>query len=177
MADGARVFNRRPMAPAALALCSGILLSSGITGTRLIVAMCFFALISILSAVFRRRTLLLVSLMLLAGLLRAHAEAMLGAPEISLPFFDNIRAALCSRTEELFGDAAPVLSAMLWGDKTGMDYSALTAFRTAGIAHVFALSGLHVSFFVAALAWALTRCSHRTRFFAVAAFLSVDCAV
>lgn len=44
-----------------------------------------------------------------------------------------------------------VVSAMLLGDTSGVDRQTLDIFRTAGIAHVFAVSGLHIGLFASAL--------------------------
>ena len=44
-----------------------------------------------------------------------------------------------------------VVSAMLLGDSSGVSEQTLDMFRTAGIAHVFAVSGLHIGLFASAL--------------------------
>jgi len=47
---------------------------------------------------------------------------------------------------------AVIIKALLIGDKSGMDNTTLTAFRLAGVAHIFAVSGLHIGYLAAILA-------------------------
>ena len=165
------------MALAALAFAAGIFLASGLSGIRFITAVCLFVLAGATAALFKQRDTLIAAAALLAGLLRAYAAGRLFAPVPDLAFFERIREALLAQTNELFGANAATISAMLWGDKSGLAYDALSAFRTAGIAHIFALSGLHVSFFAAALALLFRKSSNRLRFIITAAFVFLYCAV
>lgn len=46
----------------------------------------------------------------------------------------------------LSGDEFSVAYALLTGNSENMDYEVITAYRTAGVAHIFAVSGLHIGF-------------------------------
>ncbi len=52
---------------------------------------------------------------------------------------------------------AGVLSAMLLGEKSGVDTELKDLYRQSGIAHILAISGLHVSLLGGAIAWLLQR--------------------
>ncbi len=53
---------------------------------------------------------------------------------------------------------AGIAYAMLFGDKSNVDYETKSAYRTSGIAHILAVSGLHVGIIVGALAWIMKKC-------------------
>jgi len=57
----------------------------------------------------------------------------------------RLRKYLEKQADAVFGEASSVLSAMLLGDKKGMDAEIKELYQVAGIAHVLAISGLHVS--------------------------------
>ncbi len=46
----------------------------------------------------------------------------------------------------LSGDEFSVAYALLTGNSENMDYEVISAYRTAGVAHIFAVSGLHIGF-------------------------------
>lgn len=64
-------------------------------------------------------------------------------------FFLRLRAHIENTVSELFGDYSDIVSGMLLGDKSNISASLMDAFRRTGTAHLFAVSGLHVSIFVA----------------------------
>ena len=56
------------------------------------------------------------------------------------------RQKLLERINDIFSDDTSAFSsALLLGDRTGIDYELDTAFKVSGISHVIAVSGLHVS--------------------------------
>ncbi len=62
-------------------------------------------------------------------------------------FFDKIRLKGISILEKyLDGDALAVSKGMIFGDTEGMREDTLNQFRKLGIAHIFAVSGLHIGF-------------------------------
>ncbi|MBR4802534.1 MAG: ComEC/Rec2 family competence protein [Bacteroidales bacterium] len=76
---------------------------------------------------------------------------------------ENISARLSQRLENQSSKA--IASALLLGDKTGLDWETRTAFRNAGISHALALSGMHVGI-IWSIICALTavfRCDYRAR--------------
>ncbi len=55
-------------------------------------------------------------------------------------------------------DNANLAYAMLFGDKSDISYEIKSAYRTSGIAHILAVSGLHIGLIVCALTWILKKC-------------------
>ena len=62
----------------------------------------------------------------------------------------RLRRLFLSRADALFRDGAPMMRALLLGDRSGIDDSFSSAVSDAGVAHVFAVSGMHLSFLVGA---------------------------
>ena len=92
----------------------------------------------------------------------------------------QLRAALIARLDALFGEDAPLARALLLGDKTALSDEEYDAFRDAGIVHLLAVSGLHVSVLAAALRWFLRRVfrlSRKASYFAVLPVLALYAAV
>ena len=67
-------------------------------------------------------------------------------------FLGNIRSGCIERIESILPEKeAGVLSAMLLGERSGMDQELKELYRRNGIAHILAISGLHVSLIATAL--------------------------
>ena len=81
------------------------------------------------------------------------------------------RELLGVRIEALFPENGAVAKAMLLGDRSGVEEELLEAFRSTGVLHLMAVSGIHVSVLAGALSM-LFRRNAWVRFFAVAAFLA-----
>lgn len=60
-------------------------------------------------------------------------------------FLENIRQRLKNNIESCMKDGS-VLSAMILGEKSGLDAEVKSLYQKAGISHILAISGLHVSF-------------------------------
>ena len=60
-------------------------------------------------------------------------------------FLENIRQRLKNNIESCMKDGG-VLSAMILGEKSGLDAEVKSLYQKAGISHILAISGLHVSF-------------------------------
>ncbi|MDR1599424.1 MAG: DNA internalization-related competence protein ComEC/Rec2 [Oscillospiraceae bacterium] len=69
------------------------------------------------------------------------------------------RNALAARIDSLFGENAPLLRAITLGDTAEMPGEWRDAFTKTGIAHLLAVSGLHVGFLHIFLRWLLDRLS------------------
>lgn len=170
------LFHYRPMAALALGVCAGIILSENIKGTWLFIAMCLLLCSFAISMKLSRNGWAVFFLSGTLGLIRCMFPALALPMGIMAPF-QHTRDILTRTTASLFGQQAPILQAMLWGYKGDISSQAYAAYRMSGIAHVLALSGLHVSF-VAALADRLTkRCPIKPKFFITAALLISYCAV
>jgi len=76
-----------------------------------------------------------------------------------------------------YDEEAALAAALLMNDKTYLSENVANAFRNAGVAHILALSGLHVSIFVSILAAILPKRLPRIRFLLVTAFLAVYCII
>ncbi|NLW20331.1 MAG: DUF4131 domain-containing protein [Clostridiales bacterium] len=89
----------------------------------------------------------------------------------------RMRDALSRRLDLLFGARAPLFKALLLGQRDELDEGLQQNFRLAGIAHVLAVSGLHVGFLVLALRGllGLLRLPPRVTFVVVLLFLLLYC--
>ena len=170
------IFHYRPMVCMGLGIAVGIFLSGSVSGTGLIMALCLFPLFSGLGIYFGFKGSALFAFGCAAGLLRT-----LFGP-VSLPYglmypFEYMRAGLSSACASLFGEHAPLLNAMLWGVKGNISDSVYDAFRSCGIAHILALSGLHVSFVVGALNRLARRALPKVKFYTSIVVLFAYCAI
>lgn len=59
-------------------------------------------------------------------------------------FYNYLKSAIYSAQEEMFGENIGIAYAMTFGDTAFVDYSSLSLLRRGGIAHIFAVSGLHI---------------------------------
>ena len=170
------LFHYRPMVCMGLGIAAGIFLSGSVSGAGLILALCLFSLFAGVGVYFGFRGAALFSCGCAVGLLRALFGPM------SLPYgimypFECMRAALSSACTSLFGEHAPLLNAMLWGVKGGISDHVYDSFRSCGVAHILALSGLHVSFVVGALNRLARRARPKARFYISAVVLFAYCAI
>lgn len=178
-----RLFNYRPIVVAAFGFCAGIFLADSLSGIWRFGVMCLFCMLLLLSLLLRRYGTLLFFAALLLGMQRMMLFLTLDLSSLFAPLSDlsdalfALREKLIRYSNALFFDNAPLLCGMLWGDKSAIAAADYAAFRTAGIAHVLALSGLHVSFFAGALLMLIPKRKPRLRFIVTAAFLLLYCAI
>ena len=170
------IFHYRPMVCMGLGIAVGIFLSGSVSGTGLVAALCLFSLFAGLGVYLGFKGAALFASGCAVGLLRT-----LFGP-VSLPYdlmypFEHIRAGLSSACASLFGEHAPLLNAMLWGVKGGISDSVYAAFRSCGIAHILALSGLHVSFVAGALNRLTRRALPKVKFYTSIVVLFAYCAI
>ena len=79
------------------------------------------------------------------GIWVKHVIAVHGKPDRYRIILENIRQRLKKNIESCMEDGA-VLSAMILGEKSGLDVEVKSLYQKAGISHILAISGLHVSF-------------------------------
>lgn len=77
--------------------------------------------------------------------------------EIRLSLRDKIKAGVHDKLNKFGGDFADIGYGMLFGDSYEVDSEILDTFRTTGIAHILAVSGLHVSVIVMAISFILKK--------------------
>ena len=71
------------------------------------------------------------------------------------------RKSILDRIDQIFPeDTAAFASALLLGERSGIDYETNTAFMTSGISHIIAVSGLHISVIIALLWFFLGKHTH-----------------
>lgn len=63
----------------------------------------------------------------------------------------GVRLRLKNAIDELYPQNAGLIKGILLGDTSDIDHEILTAYRTTGMAHILALSGLHISILAGAL--------------------------
>lgn len=83
----------------------------------------------------------------------------------------DVRAFVGGRIDALFPDSRGAARGMLLGDKSGLDEDLSRALYGAGVGHLLAVSGLHVTVLAGALLLALRRVSPTPRFYITGAFL------
>ncbi len=87
------------------------------------------------------------------------------------------REAIKSAIDDIFEKNGPLISGMLLGEKSGINYRYVNAFRDSGTAHLFAVSGLHVGLFVAFLSILIPKRRAWLRIIVIGSFLLIYCAV
>lgn len=112
--------------------------------------------------------------------LKAGCDGFTVVSEHNLPlaeWTDGVRKALKNRIAELFPDNAPIVTAFLLGDRSGLDYEQMESFRSTGTAHILSLSGLHVGILVAVLLFVIPKGYPKLRFGAICLFLLLFCLI
>ena len=79
------------------------------------------------------------------GIWVARVIAVRGTVDRYRMFLENIRQRLKNNIESCMKEGG-VLSAMILGEKSGLDAEVKSLYQKAGISHILAISGLHVSF-------------------------------
>ncbi|MBR2571522.1 MAG: DNA internalization-related competence protein ComEC/Rec2 [Clostridia bacterium] len=69
----------------------------------------------------------------------------------------RMRQAMTEAIEKRFGEDAPLVRAMLLGDKSALSAEEKDAFRQAGVMYLLAVSGLHLNCLAAMIEWLLRR--------------------
>lgn len=82
------------------------------------------------------------SLMKVKGTFEVKEEPLLGVGEFFYCVRENIKQAYISN---LPGEEAGIISAMVLGDKSELDSDTKDLFKLSGLAHILAISGLHIS--------------------------------
>ncbi len=79
--------------------------------------------------------------------------------------------------DNMIQENAAVAYASIFGDKSGIDEQIQNAFSGVGVAHLLAISGLHIGFFVGLLSFVLSKCRLHKKWhvFVVAPILFVYC--
>lgn len=87
--------------------------------------------------------------------------------------FDSIKIGVKSVFTQYCGDSAGFMYAMIFGDKQGLNSKEIESFSATGLAHLLAVSGLHVSMLALLLMWILKKlkCNEYVRFVALAIVL------
>ena len=76
-----------------------------------------------------------------------------------IDFFDNIKVkAKTVMLKFMTDDSAELIYSMVFGDSSNMNNHDLKAFREIGIAHLFAVSGLHIAVLVGAISFIIRKC-------------------
>lgn len=91
--------------------------------------------------------------------------------------FAGMRSRLSDKIDAVFGRHAPEVKGILLGDSSQIPEKTSESLRDTGLAHLLALSGLHVSIICGALFFVLKRVNKYCRFGVIAAFLVVYCSL
>lgn len=185
-------FHHRPLVSAAAGLLLGVILACSLNGTLALLGAClFFALCAAaapLGAGYLRPFLLGCGAGLFrVGLLLFSLPGGVMSPQLKQALILNnqaipaalqpVRQALSARCNLLFGESAAMARAILLGDRSALAYGQTEAFRQAGVSHILALSGLHVSALTGVILLPLPRSKPRLRAGAACLFLTLYCAL
>lgn len=176
------MFNHRPLLCFAAGFIAGIFLGNALKGFWPVLAACLLLILALMARAFKFNKHALFICAMAIGLARiclslATADALGQTLHAFDELFMPLRNLMIERTEALFGGNARVISAMLWGDRSGLTQFYNEIFRNAGIAHVLALSGLNVSFFIVPLMFIIPKRMAKLRFACFVAFLLLYCGV
>lgn len=86
---------------------------------------------------------------------RSNVEILGNTKTLSQKFRSAVKEKLLKHMSE---ENANITYAMLFGDKSGIDNETRNDFQISGIAHILAVSGLHVGLVAGLLAWILKKC-------------------
>lgn len=102
-------------------------------------------------------------------------EKQIGVLGVTKFFRENIE----KKIDSLYADNAGLVKGILLGDKTDINDEVLSTFRNSGLAHVLAVSGLHIGFIVAFLLYLLRLIKIREKkiIMIIAGILFAYCAV
>ena len=115
----------------------------------------------------------------IAGVSGAKEAEVIASPGRGMAsFFYQAKNSLSERLRAVFGDGSALPEAVLLGDKSRLPEEVQDGFSSAGVAHVLAVSGLHVGLLVGVLQWILRRwLNPRQRMIALGIFLFCYCAL
>lgn len=183
-------FNYRPLLPLAIGLGGGVIIAMHIEGAAaavaalplLMLAYAAYKLNKRMFALFlfgaalgfvRMLPLTLGSKQALDILLQNAKYSNTGRSELAGLIVDK----LASRCDELFIEASPIARAILFNDRSELEYFQGELFRTVGVSHTLALSGLHVSALSAAIMYVIPASRAKLRAVSVSLFLCLYCAL
>ena len=138
-------FHNRPMGYAAFGAVLSVVLA-GVAPVWLLLVMCAI-LVPITAFLFHRRNsgFLLTATVLLMLIRIVWIPTELPKDGALMSFLNNLRNGLKSSADLLFRDEAATAKGMLLGDVSGLNEQQYTRFSEAGLLHLFAISGLHVT--------------------------------
>ena len=92
-------------------------------------------------------------------------------------FFAEIHNYLADKIDELFGNQASTIKGILLGDSSEIPEDRMGNLRDSGIAHLLALSGLHISIISSFIMFITKRMNKKVSFLVLCAVLSFYCAI
>ncbi|MGN1450578.1 MAG: ComEC/Rec2 family competence protein [Eubacteriales bacterium] len=123
---------------------------------------------------FRSKTYFRAENIYLTGYLTEDAALVSEGGATLFNWHKYVRRAALSRCSDLFGDNAFLMRALLFGDKSGFSDEFSSDASSAGVSHIFAVSGMHLSFCVSAvLLLGKRRWTHFTAIATVLIFMAV----
>lgn len=177
-----RPINFRPLVAFTVFFIFGIIVSSKLTPVFCIIYVLFLSFLCIIAHANDYKKLLICLLGFIFGLVRllvsrATNNALNSLLVYFAELFMPIRDALCEQTFLIFGDASDVINAILWGDTSNITQIQRSVFSAAGISHILAISGLHVSFFISVFNKIIPKHLRKFKFIFCSLFLFVYCCI
>lgn len=176
-----KLFNYRPLVILAGGMCIGLIFSALLASPLLTaIATAILACGAMALYKFGYKKYAFITAAVLYGLLVTLLSAIfakLPAAHYIPNKLDEIRYEIKTVINSLFGETSGMVTAMLLGDRESIDYMTKSAYQISGIAHILALSGLHISIFSGALLCLLPSNKPLLREIIVGAFLLIYCAL
>ncbi len=170
-------FHTRPMAGAALGAILAAILGSLAPDWVLLAVSAVLIPVSVF--LFRRRSAFFLLPIAAFFVLVRIVLLPTALPENSglAAFLGNMRRSLSENADVLFRDEAAAARGILLGDKSLMDHAAYAQYERAGLLHLFAVSGLHVTVLVGMLGKIVRTGNKALSFSLLALFLLFLCAI
>lgn len=113
------------------------------------------------------------------GIYGTTAPSVLGTDFSVYACLESLRDAIAARIDALYGEQSAMMKGMLLGDKSDMPQEQYDSFKRSGIAHLLAVSGLHVGLIMNVIEFGLDRLmlSRRIRLLAMVLSCGAYCVV
>lgn len=106
--------------------------------------------------------------------MKGKAAVEFGSPKRMEKFLNGMRELLTSNMGDRYGNIA---FSMITGDKNALDDDIYDCYTASGLGHIMAVSGLHIGFTVAVLAFALSKLNKKAAFGIITVFLAAYCVI
>lgn len=175
-----QLFNYRPLVVLAGGMCIGLIFSKLLTNAAFIALV---AIIFVCSAFALNKFTYKKYAFFTASIAYGALVVLISitfAKRSTVPFvskLDEIRCNIKSVIDSLFYETSGIVNAILLGDREAIDFITKNAYQVSGIAHILALSGLHISIFSSVMLFLIPSSKPLLREIVIGLFLLIYCAI